>query len=70
MITEIDGVLRGDKGSWEKGNIHIDLADDEEGTVELEMDLETFEQLRESLNKAHKLIRKAQRAAKKPRGPI
>ena len=65
MITEIDGILRGDKGDWEKGNIYIDLADDTEGTIELEMSSETFDELRRSINKAHKSIKRAHRRAEK-----
>ncbi len=46
MIAEIDGVvIKGDKAN-------IVLVDDTEGTIELEMDLKTLDQLRQSISRA------------------
>jgi len=52
MIIEIDGVIiNGD-------NAGIVLVDDEEGTVELEMDLETLNRLKSSIGREQKRSRK------------
>lgn len=48
MIIEIEGIT-----NLEDGRYGIVLIDDEEGTIELEMDSKTFDQLRRAINRAH-----------------
>jgi len=49
MIIEIDGIVID-----EDGTVYIVLVDDTEGTIELEMSSETFNQLRLSINRKHR----------------
>ena len=55
MIIGIDGVI------INEGNAGIVLVDDEEGTVELEMDLETLNRLKSSIGREQKRSRKRSR---------
>jgi len=50
MIIEIEGVVINEAGD----SVNVVLVDDTEGTVELEMDREMFDQLRRALNRTHK----------------
>lgn len=49
MIVEVEGIVIA-----EDGTVCIVLVDDEEGTIELGMSSETFNQLRLSINRKHR----------------
>jgi len=50
MIIEIDGVVINEAGD----SVNVVLVDDTEGTIDLEMDRITFNQLRQAFNRASK----------------